>query len=121
MPKISPRGEVTSHPVYQAAMAAQHIAYQLMREVPADRKADAARVHQACVHMTTYAVYAVDPDSRSREASWKGVLEDAATARDGFAPLTEFAADAKDPETFVTLLDQIEKAAREALGISAAA
>ena len=38
MPKIPPRKEGSEHPLYRAAMAAQHLAYQLMREVPAPRR-----------------------------------------------------------------------------------
>ena len=119
MPKISPRREVTSHPVYQATMAAQHIAYQLMREVPADRKSEAARLHQASVHMTSYAAYALDPDSKQREDSWRGVLDAAREAKERIEPLAGYATDAKDPETFLTLLGDVEKAAEEALGKAA--
>jgi hypothetical protein len=119
MPKISPRPEVTSHPVYQATMAAQHIAYQLMREVPADRKSDAARLHQACVHLTSYAVYALDPDSRVREESWRGVEDAVHEALERIAPLAGYAADSKDTETFLALLGGVEKAAEEALGKAA--
>jgi hypothetical protein len=119
MPKISPRPEVTSHPVYQATMAAQQIAYQLMRDVPADRKSEAARLHQLCVHMTSYAVYGLDPDSKQREDSWDGVLDAVREARERMEPLAGFAADAKDPETFLTLLGDVEKAAEEALGKAA--
>jgi len=119
MPKISPRAEVTSHPVYQATMAAQHIAYQLMREAPADRKADAARLLGACVHMTTHAAYALDPDSRVVASSWRGVLASVREARDLLGPLQSFAADDKDPETFLAHLETAEKAAEEALGKAA--
>src|SRR5438477_3591987 len=108
MPKISPRAEVTSHPVYQATMAAQHIAYQLMREVPADRKADATRLHAACVHMTAYAAYALDPAAKSPAASWRGLAEAARDARERIDPLAGFAADEKDMETLRALLDQVE-------------
>ena len=50
MPKISPRKEVVEHPLYRAAMAAQHLAYQLMREVPPEHKAAATRLHASLVH-----------------------------------------------------------------------
>ena len=119
MPKISPRAEVTEHPVYQATMAAQHIAYQLMREVPADRKSDAALLHQACVHMTTYAVYAVDPDSRTRAESWRGARDTAREARERLEPLATFASDEKDVETLLAHLAAVEKAADDALGLAA--
>ena len=119
MPKISPRLQVTSHPVYHATMAAQQIAYQLMREVPADRKSEAARLHQACVHLTSYAVYALDPDSGQQEESWRGVLDAAHEARERIAPLAGYAADEKDTETFLALLGDVEKAAEEALGKAA--
>jgi hypothetical protein len=119
MPKISPRPEVTSHPVYQAAMAAQQVAYQLMREVPADRKADAALLHGACVHMTSYAAYALDPDASAPSASWRGVLDAARDARERVAPLAGYAADAKDTDTLLGRLDEITKAAEEALAKAA--
>ena len=115
MPKISPRAEVTSHPVYQATMAAQHIAYQLMREVPADRKAEATLLHGACVHMTAYAAYALDPAAKNPSASWRGLAEAARDARERIAPLAGFAVDEKDMETLRALLDQVESAAADAL------
>jgi hypothetical protein len=119
MPKISPRNEVTSHPLYQSAMAAQHIAYQLMREVPADRKADAARLHAACVHVTSHLVYAIDPDSRSREVSFRGALEYSRDAKERVPALAGFATDSRDTDALVERLAEIEKAASEALGTEA--
>ena len=76
MPKISPRKEVTEHPLYRAAMAAQHLAYQLMREVPPEHKAAATRLHASLVHATTYAAYAVDPDVPDKEAQRAGLAGD---------------------------------------------
>ena len=119
MPKISPRVEVTSSAAYQAGMAAQHLAYQLMREVPADRKAEAARLHGACVHMTTYAAYAVDPDARNAAESWRFAADSAREARERLEPLAALAGDEKDVEVLRSHLDEIEKAAAAALGAAA--
>jgi hypothetical protein len=119
MPKIPPRPEVTAHPVYQAAMAAQHAAYQLMREVPADRKSDAARLHQACVHMTSYASYAVDPSAPAPARSWADALASAQDARERLEPLAAFAADEKEMESLRARLGDVEKAAEQALGRAA--
>jgi hypothetical protein len=96
MPKISPRKEVTNHPLYRAAMAAQHIAYQLMREMPPDQKAAATRLHGSLVHATTYAAYAVDPDVVDKEKQWAGLAESAALAKEELEPLARFAGDARD-------------------------
>ena len=119
MPKIPPRPEVTAHPVYQAAMAAQHTAYQLMREVPADRKSDAARLHQASVHMTSYVSYAVDPSAPAPQGAWADALATARDARERLEPLAGFATDEKDMETLRERLADVEKAAEAALGKAA--
>lgn len=116
MPKISPRVEVTSHPLYQATMAAQHIAYQLMREVPADRKAEAARLHAALVHATTWASYALDPDAKDRAGSYRGLLESARDARARIEPIAGFAEQASDMDILIERLAEIEKASLDALG-----
>ena len=98
MPKISPRKEVTEHPLYRAAMAAQHLAYQLMREVPPEHKAAATRLHASLVHATTYAAYAVDPDVRDKEAQRAGLAGAAARAKQQLEPLARFAGAARDVE-----------------------
>jgi hypothetical protein len=119
MPKIPPRSEVTAHPLYQAAMAAQHAAYQLMREVPADRKSEAARLHQACVHMTTYVSYAVEPNAPTAADSWSDALAAARDAKERVAPLAGFAADEKEMEGLLARLEEVEKAAAAELGQAA--
>ena len=98
MPKISPRKQVLDHPLYRAAMAAQHIAYQLMREVPPEHKAAATRLHGSLVHATTYAAYAVDPDVADKTAQWAGLAGTAALAKEQLEPLARFG-DARDVDT----------------------
>ncbi len=111
MPKISPRKEVTDHPLYRAAMAAQHIAYQLMREVPPDQKAAATRLHASLVHATAYAAYAVDPDLEDKAAQWAGLAANAAHAKEQLAPLAQFAGDARDVDALNAKLDELAVAA----------
>ena len=111
MPKISPRKVVTDHPLYRAAMAAQHIAYQLMREVPADQKAAATRLHGSIVHATSYAAYAVDPDVADKAAQWAGLAGTAAQAKEQLAPLAQFAGDARDIDTLSAKLGELAAAA----------
>jgi len=121
VPKIPPRPEIVSHPVYQATMAAQHIAYQLMREVPPDRKAEATRLHVATVHATTYATYALDPEEPRRPARYRDLAASAAEAKERLQPLRHLAKDARDAEVLEEKLDEIVRAAREgedALGAS---
>jgi hypothetical protein len=119
MPKIPPRPEITNDPLYQATMAAQHIAYQLMREVPADRKAEAAKLHAACVHMTTWATYALEPDAAERAGSYRGLGESAADVRRRLPALSGYAGDEKDMDALVERLDEIGKAVEAALATAA--
>jgi hypothetical protein len=107
MPKIPPRKEVVEHPLYRAAMAAQHLAYQLMREVPPEHKAAATRLHASLVHATTYAAYAVDPDVPDREAQRAGLAGAAARAKEQLAPLAQFAGDARDVEKLTERIDEL--------------
>ena len=95
MPKISPRKQVLDHPLYRAAMAAQHIAYQLMREVPPEHKAEATRLHGSLVHATTYAAYAVDPDVADKATQRAGLAVTATMAREQLERLARFAGDAR--------------------------
>jgi hypothetical protein len=110
MPKISPRASVTEHPLYQATLAAQHAAYQVMRGVPPDWKATAARVHVSLVHATTYAQYAIDPDSTDRAGSVRGLLSAVAEAREQLEPLSAVA-DANEVDVLVQSLGRVEAAA----------
>lgn len=87
MPKISPRPSVTAHPLYQATLKAQHAAYQVMRGVPPEWKAAAARLHVSCVHATTYAQYALDPDVADRPGNLELLLGAVAEAREQLEPL----------------------------------
>ena len=111
MPKISPRKVVTEHPLYRAAMAAQHIAYQLMREVPPDQKAAATRLHGSLVHATTYAAYAVDPDVSDKAAQWAGLAGAASQAKEQLEPLAQFAGDARDVDALSAKLGELAAAA----------
>jgi hypothetical protein len=118
MPKISPRPEITGHPLYQATMAAQHAAYQLMREVPADRKADATRLPGTCIHATTWATYALDVTvaAPEREQAWRELAKVAAEGKARLAPLADLAADAAYPDTVSAKLDEIAAAAEAGSG-----
>ena len=120
MPKISPRKVVTEHPLYRAAMAAQHIAYQLMREVPADQKAAATRLHGSLVHATAYAAYAVDPGVADKAAQWAGLAGTAAQAKEQLGPLAQFAGDARDVDALSAKLGELAAAATAASATPAA-
>jgi hypothetical protein len=108
MPKIPPRESVREHPLYRAAMAAQHAAYQLMRDVPASAKADATRLVGALVHAGTWATAIVDPDvaEKDRAAARAGLAESTSRAQELLAPLAPLANDAG-------IVDTLEKAIRE--------
>lgn len=110
MPKISPRKEVTDHPLYRAAMAAQHLAYQLMREVPPEHKAAATRLHASLVHATTYVAYVVDPDAPDKEAQRAGLAGTAARAKEQLEPLAQFAGDARDVERLSEKISELSSA-----------
>jgi hypothetical protein len=96
MPKISPRESVREHPLYRSAMAAQHAAYQLMRDVPASAKADATRLHAALVHATTWATALLDDDvaASDRNAARAGFEASVASAKEMLTPLAPLADDA---------------------------
>lgn len=108
MPKISPRPGITSHPLYQATMAAQHLAYQLMREVPKDHKVEATRLHRSTVHATTYATYALEPERPDRAAQYEGLEASAAEALELLAPLAHLSQDA---DALRKKLEEIRKTA----------
>jgi len=110
MPKISPRPEITSHPLYKATMAAQHMAYQLMREVPPDHKAEATKLHQSTVHVTTYATFALEPEQPDPAAQYDGLDDAAAEALSHLAPLAHLSSDS---ETLRKALEEIRKIAAE--------
>lgn len=120
MPKIAPRPEIASHPIYRAGMAAQHLAYQLMREVPADKKHDASRLHVACVHATTHATYALDPFFTRRAESAQAVLEAAADAKARLAVLAHLASDENATAELERHLDAMAAGARELLAATEA-
>ncbi len=115
MPKISPRESVREHPLYRAAMAAQHAAYQLMRDVPAASKADAARLHAALVHATTWAAALVDPDvaAKDRVAARSGFEASAASAREMLGPLAPLANDAGIVETLEKRMEELREVKSE--------
>jgi hypothetical protein len=110
MPKIPPRKEVTDHPLYRAAMAAQHLAYQLMRAVPPEHKSAATRLHASLVHATAYAAYAVDPDVADKGPQRAGLAASAARAKEELEPLARFG-DARDVDTLNEKLGELAAAA----------
>ena len=112
MPKISPRESVREHPLYRSAMAAQHAAYQLMRDVPASAKADAARLHAALVHATTWVTAYVDEGvaAQDRAAARKGFEASVASATEMLVPLAPLADDAG-------IVDTLEKRMEELRGV----
>ena len=109
MPKIPPRESVREHPLYRAAMAAQHAAYQLMRDVPASAKADATRLHAALVHATTWPTALVDPDvaAKDRAAARAGLEASAALAQEMLGPLAPLANDAGIVDTLEKGLEEL--------------
>jgi hypothetical protein len=115
MPKIPPRREITDDPLYQTTMAAQHLAYQLMRDMPPDHKAEAARLHMSTVHATTYATSALEEGRSDRADSYRAMARSAEEAKKQLAPLASLATDARDLETLTKKLDEIAKAAETAL------
>lgn len=111
MPKISPRPEITSHPLYQATMAAQHLAYQLMREMPKDHKVEATRLHRFTVHATAYATFALELERSDRAVHYAGLEAAAAGALEQLAPLARLS---QESETLRKTLEDIRKTAAEA-------
>jgi len=110
MAKISPRKEVLDHPLYRTAMAAQHIAYQLMREVPPEHKAEATRLHGSLVHATAYAAYAVDPDVLDKASQWAGLADTTALAKEQLEPLAHFAGDARQMDLLSEKIKELSAA-----------
>jgi len=109
MPKISPRESVREHPLYRSAMAAQHAAYQLMRDVPPASKAEATRLHAALVHATTWAAAIVDPDvsPKDKAAARAGFEASAASAKEMLGPLAPLADDAGIVEMLEKHLEEL--------------
>src|SRR5512140_3305401 len=114
MPKIPPRESVREHPLYRAAMAAQHAAYQLMRDVPASAKANATRLVGALVHAGTWAAAIVDSDvaEKDRAAARVGLTEATARAQEMLAPLAPLANDAGIVDTLEKEIGKIEELRR---------
>ncbi len=114
MPKIPPRESVREHPLYRAAMAAQHAAYQLMRDVPASAKADATRLHAALVHATTWATAFVDDDvpQSDREAARSALDASVASAKEMLGPLAPLANDAGIVDALETEIGKMEELRR---------
>ena len=123
MPKISPRVSVREHPLYRSAMAAQHAAYQLMRDVPAASKADATRLHAALVHATTWAAALVDPDvsAKDRDAARAGFEASAASAQEMLGPLAPLANDAGIVEILEKKIEELRRSESEGDAAPAAA
>jgi hypothetical protein len=115
MPKISPRESVREHPLYRSAMAAQHAAYQLMRDVPAASKADATRLHAALVHATTWAAALVDEDvsAKDRDAARAGFEASVASAKDMLTPLAPLANDAGIVEILEKKIEELGRSEGE--------
>lgn len=116
MAKIPPRESVREHPLYRTAMAAQHAAYQLMRDVPAGSKADAARLHAALVNATTWATALVDPDvaAKAREAARAGLEASVAAATEMLGPLAPLANDGGIVDTLEKRMEDLRKVKSEA-------
>jgi hypothetical protein len=111
MPKIPPRESVREHPLYRSAMAAQHAAYQLIRDVPAGSKADATRLHAALVHATTWATALVDPDvaAKDRKAAGAGLEASVVSAKEMLAPLAPLANDAGIVESLEKRIEELRR------------
>jgi hypothetical protein len=111
MPKIPPRESVRAHPLYRSAMAAQHAAYQLMRDVPPSAKADATRLVGALVHATTWATALVDPDvpPADRAAAGAALEASAASAKEMLGPLAPLADDAGIVDTLEKRIEELRK------------
>ena len=109
MPKISPRESVREHPLYRSAMAAQHAAYQLMRDVPASAKADATRLHAALVHATTWVTAFVDEGvaAQDRAAARAGFEASVASATEMLVPLAPLADDAGIVDTLEKRIEEL--------------
>jgi hypothetical protein len=123
MPKISPRESVREHPLYRSAMAAQHAAYQLMRDVPASAKADATRLHAALVHATTWATALLDDDvaEKDRAAARAGFEASVTSATEMLVPLAPLAGDAGIVDTLEKRMEELRKVKSEAESEPAAA
>ncbi len=109
MPKILPRESVREHPLYRSAMATQHAAYQLMRDVPAASKADATRLHASLVHATTWAAALLDADvsAKDRAAARTAFEASVASAKEMLGPLAPLADDAGIVETLEKHLEEL--------------
>jgi len=116
VPKIPPRESVRAHPLYRSAMAAQHAAYQLMRDVPASAKADATRLHAALVHATTWATALVDPDvaAKARDAARAGLDASVASATEMLGPLAPLANDGGSVDTLEKRMEELRTVKSEA-------
>ncbi len=114
MPKIPPRESVREHPLYRAAMAAQHAAYQLMRDVPAPRRRTRRGFTRALVHATTWATALVDPDvaPADREAARAGLEASIAGAKEMLGPLAPLANDAGIVDTLEKEIGKMEELRR---------
>ena len=91
-------------------MAAQHLAYQIMREVPPDQKAEATRLHLACVQMSTYAQYGLDAGEPNKAASFQGLLEACADARLRLEPIL-LTSGGNEADALVVKLEEIRVSA----------
>jgi len=111
MPKISPRPAITGHPLYQASMDAQHLAYQLMRQVPPDHRTEAALLVKSCVHATAYATAALEDERADRAESTRLMAACASEALARLAPIAHLAQDARDAETLQKKLEEMVQAA----------
>jgi hypothetical protein len=110
MPKIPPRPEIVNHPLYQATMAAQRLAYQTMRDVSQDHKADATRLHLACVQMSTYVQYGLDPDVANKAASFQGLADACADARERLEPIRALSS-GNEADELAAMLEEIRASA----------
>jgi hypothetical protein len=116
MAKIPPRESVREHPLYRITMAAQHAAYQLMRDLPAGSKPDAARLHAALVNATTWAVAVVDPGigATQKEAARRGLAASVESAKELLGPLAPLANDGGIVETLEKKIEELRKVKSDA-------
>jgi hypothetical protein len=116
MAKIPPRESVRENPLYRSAMAAQHAAYQLMRDVPIGSKPDAARLHAALVNATTWVTALVDPDvaAKARDEARAGLDASVAAATEVLGPLAPLANDGGIVDTLEKRMEELRKVKSQA-------
>ena len=75
----------------------------------------ATRLYRACIHASTYAQYALDPDVADRAESYRALATAVAEAKERLAPLVPFTLGGREAETLLERLSEIQTGAEEAL------